>query len=63
MQHGSSDGFWTSKPVAISNEKKEYTIEYRHAGKDISDVRVAFLFGDKDQVVLLDRIALRGYRE
>ena len=60
---GSSDGFWTSMPVEISNTKREYTVEYRHTGRDVNDVRVAFLFGDKDQVVLLDRIALRGYRE
>jgi len=60
---GSSDGFWTSMPMAISNAKREYTIEYRHSGGDVDDVRVAFLFSDKDQVILLDRIELRGYRE
>ncbi|MDP6544601.1 MAG: cellulase family glycosylhydrolase [Phycisphaerae bacterium] len=57
------DGFWTSTPVVISNAKREYTVEYRHAGRDVNDVRVAFLFGDRDQIVLLDRIALRGYRK
>ena len=60
---GSSDGFWTSPPVTISNAKREYAIEYKHTGRDVRDVRVAFLFGDRDQVILLDRIALRGYRE
>jgi len=60
---GSSDGFWTSKPVGISNAKREYTVEYRHTGRDVENVRVAFLFGDQDQTVLLDRIALRGYRK
>ena len=60
---GSSDGFWTSTPVTISNAKREYTIEYKHTGRDVRDVRVAFLFGDRDQVILLDRIALHGYRE
>jgi len=60
---GPSDGFWTSMPVEISNAKKEYTVEYRHTSEDVSDVRVAFLFGDQDQIILLDRIALRGYRE
>ena len=60
---GSSDGFWTSTPVTISNAKREYAIEYKHTGRDVSDVRVAFLFGDREQVILLDRIALRGYRE
>ena len=59
---GSSDGFWTSTPVTISNEKKEYAIEYKHTGTDVKDVRVAFLFGDRDQIILLDRIALHGYR-
>ena len=58
---GSSDGFWTSTPVTISNAKREYTIEYKHTGGDIRDVRVAFLFGDRDQVILLDRIALHGF--
>ena len=60
---GSSDGFWTSTPVTISNAKREYAIEYKHTGGDVRDVRVAFLFGDRDQVILLDRIALHGYRE
>ena len=60
---GSSDGFWTSTPVTISNAKREYTIEYKHTDRDVRDVRVAFLFGDRDQVILLDRIALHGYRE
>ena len=31
--------------------------------RDSKDVRLAFLFGDQDQTILLDRIALRGYRE
>ena len=60
---GSSDGFWTSMPVAISNAGREYTIEYRHTGRDVNDARLAFLFGDQDQTILLDRLALRGYRE
>jgi len=60
---GSSDGFWTSKPVDISSWKREYTVEYSHKSEDVNDVRVAFLFGDQDQTILLDRIALRGYRE
>lgn len=60
---GSRQGFWTSEPVTIANEKEEYTIEYRHTGSDINDVRAGFLFSDKDQDILLDRIALRGYRE
>ena len=60
---GSRDGFWTSMPVAISTAGKEYTIEYRHTGRDADDVRVAFLFGDQEQTILLDRIALRGYRQ
>jgi hypothetical protein len=60
---GSSDGFWTSTPVEISNAKREYTVKYRHTGTDVNDVRLAFLFGDQDQTVLLDRITLRGYRQ
>ncbi len=60
---GSREGFWTSTPVTISNAKREYAIEYKHTGRDVKDVRVAFLFGDRDQVILLDRIALHGYRE
>jgi len=60
---GLSDGFWTSVPVEISNAGGEYIIEYRHTGRDINDVRVSFLFGDQDQTILLDRIALRGYRQ
>ncbi len=60
---GSGDGFWTSMPVKISNAVREYTIEYRHTGRDVNDVRVAFLFGDQDQTILLDRITLRGYRQ
>jgi len=60
---GSSDAFWTSMPVAISTAEREYTLEYRHAGRDVSDVRLAFLFGDQDQTILLDRITLRGYRQ
>jgi len=60
---GSSGGFWTSMPVAIANAEREYTIEYRHTGRDVNDVRVAFLFGDQEQTILLDRIALRGYRQ
>ena len=59
----SSDGFWTSMPVAISTAAREYTLEYRHTGRDVDDVRVAFLFGDQDQTILLDRITLRGYRQ
>jgi len=60
---GSPDGFWTSTPVAISDARQGYTIEYSHTGPDVDDVRLAFLFGDQDQTVLLDRIALRGYRQ
>jgi len=60
---GSRDGFWTSMPVEISSSRTEYTIAYRHVGGDVSDVRLAFLCGGKDQVILLDRIALRGDRE
>jgi hypothetical protein len=60
---GSSDGFWTSLPVEIANEKREYTIECWHAGGNVNDVRLAFLFGDRDQTVLLDQIAFRGYRD
>jgi len=60
---GSSDGFWTSMPVEISSAGREYTVEYRHTSADVDDVRLAFLFGDRDQTILLDRIALRGYRQ
>jgi len=60
---GSRDGFWTSMPMEISNAKKEYTVDYSHTSGDVNDVRVAFLFGDQDQTILLDRITLRGYRE
>ena len=60
---GPSDGFWTSRPVEISSAKGEYTVEYRHTVEDIDDVRLAFLFGDQDQTILLDRITLRGYRQ
>jgi len=60
---GSSDGFWTSMPVEISSAGREYTIEYRHTGRDVNDVRLAFLFGDQDQTILLDRTTLRGYRQ
>jgi hypothetical protein len=60
---GSSDGFWTSKPVEISSATQEYNVEYRHTSEDVDDVRVSFLFGDQDQTILLDRIALRGYRQ
>jgi len=60
---GSSDGFWTSMPVDISSAGREYTVEYSHTSGDVNDVRVAFLFGDQDQTILLDRIALRGYRQ
>lgn len=60
---GSSEGFWTSAPLTIANAKREYALEYEHIGGDVSDVRVAFLFGDRDQVILLDRIALHGYRK
>jgi len=60
---GSSDGLWTSVPVEISGAGREYTVEYRHTGKDVDDVRISFLFGDQDQTILLDRIALRGHRE
>ena len=49
--------------LAISNAERAYTIEYRHTGGDVDDVRVALLFGDQDQTILLDRIALRGYRQ
>jgi hypothetical protein len=60
---GSRYGFWTSMPLEISKEKREYTIEYIHASADVDDVRVVFLFGEQDQTILLDRIALRGYRQ
>ena len=60
---GSRDGFWTSMPVEISKAKREYTVEYSHASGDVNDVRVVFLFGEKDQTILLDRIALRGYAD
>jgi len=60
---GSRDGFWTSVPITISNARKAYTVEYKHHGKDVDDVRLAFLFGDQDQTILLDQIDLRGYRD
>jgi len=50
-------------PVDISSAGREYTVEYSHTSGDVNDVRVAFLFGDQDQTILLDRIALRGYRQ
>ena len=60
---GLGDGFWSSLPVEISGEGREYSVEYLHSGEDIDDVRVSFLFSDQDQTMLLDRIALRGYRQ
>jgi hypothetical protein len=60
---GSNDGFWTSMPLEISTAKKEYTVEYSHTSEDVDDVRLAFLFGDQDQTILLDRITLRSYRQ
>jgi len=60
---GSRDGFWTSRPVTISGTPGEYVVEYRHTGEDVDDVQLSFLFGDRDQTILLDRIALRGYRQ
>jgi hypothetical protein len=60
---GLRDGFWTSTPVEISGAGREYTVQYSHTGEDVDDVRVSFLFDDQDQTILLDRIALRGYRE
>ena len=59
---GSPDGFWTSSPVKISGEGREYSVEYLHSREDVDDVRLSFLFGEKGQTVLLDRIASRGYR-
>jgi len=60
---GSSNWSWTSKPVSISTTGGEYTVEYTHTGRDVNDVRLAFLFGNRDQTILLDRITLRGYRQ
>jgi len=47
-------------PVDISTAAREYTVEYSHTGGDVNAVRVALLFGDQEQTILLDRIALRG---
>lgn len=60
---GSSDVSWASMPVEITSPKREYTVEYSHTTDDVDDVRVSFLFGEQDQKMLMDRIALRGYRQ
>ena len=57
-----SAAFWTSMPIEISNAGMEYAVDYLHTGEDVNDVRLAFLFGNHDQTVFLDRIALRGYQ-
>lgn len=56
-------GFWTSEPMDMMNLAKEYTVEYRHTGEDVDDVRISFLFDNQEQSILLDRIALRGYSQ
>ena len=50
-------------PVQVAKAKREYTGEYIHTSADVDDVRVAFLFGEETQTILLDRIALHGYRK
>ncbi len=57
---------WASEFVKrdlLTGLELEYPVEYNHTSPDVDDVRVAFLFGDRDQTILLDRIALRGYRQ
>lgn len=53
---------WTSDPVPVSRATGEFSVEYRHAGTDVDDARLAFLFGERNQVVLLDRIAMSSVR-
>ena len=55
------DGFWTSGPIEIQRAKLEYMVDYSHAGDDVDDVRLSFLFGERDQTVLIDRIDFRPY--
>ncbi|MEM7477750.1 MAG: cellulase family glycosylhydrolase [Planctomycetota bacterium] len=56
------DRIWTSKPIEIQRGKLEYFVDFSHAGKAVDDVRLSFLFGERDQTVLIDRIELRPYR-
>lgn len=58
---GLKNVLWTSKPIRVSTRRWEYAVEYRHRGVDVDDVRLSFLFGDRVQTVLLDRVTLRGY--
>lgn len=60
---GSRSGFWDSEPVTIPPAKREHTIEYRHVGPDVDDVRFSLLLGQRNQTILLDRIEMRGYRQ
>ena len=53
------DRFWTSRPIEIQRGKREFIVDYSHAGDEVDDVRLSFLFGERDQTVLIDRIDLR----
>ncbi len=52
---------WTSEPIAVSMSEDEYEVSYSHRSESLKDVRLSFLFNEKNQVVLMDRIAMHGY--
>lgn len=59
---GAGPGIWTSKLVPVETGNKEYTMEYRHAGDNVQDVRLTIVFSGGNNTVYFDRIALRGTR-
>ncbi|MEM1068917.1 MAG: cellulase family glycosylhydrolase [Planctomycetota bacterium] len=54
-----TDRFWISDPIRVHSGKQAYTVEYVHHSPDANNVRLAFLFGEKDQTILLDKIDMR----
>jgi len=59
---GNGLALWTSDPVTVDTENREYVLAYTHECDDLRDLRLTFLFEGSNNTVYFDKVALRSTR-
>lgn len=59
---GGGPVFWTSNPVAVGTDAKEYSLEYTHVGDNVPDMRLTIMFEGSNNLIFFDKVSLKSNR-
>ncbi len=59
---GEGPVFWTSNPVAVGTDAKEYSLEYAHTDDNVPDMRLTIMFEGSNNLILFDKVSLKSTR-